>query len=310
MEKNKTDQISLDFDIPRNDFFLRHNSSMFIEDLSFSKYSIKKKFLTVSLESENQDEIIDFLSNKITTFRYRNHWGNKLNLNDAILELLETISNKLTNYGNCVIEKISEDGNLCRLKVIRGEVIIKRKNIIQIVPLDIAKEMNCKTKISIPKNKCFILEFPKEVCSSKEYKYILEQMVKIDSKDPMFSIMNPSSLSKAKGYDAMKHREKLDIILRRFTRKISWHHREQFSSRDKFSNYYSTLRSLKFRKTRIILLNHILGFIKLIVENSFTDDTKLNIAYSKTINDIDTIINDYENGKFSHELHMKIITEY
>lgn len=309
MEKSKTDQISLDFDIPRNDFLLKHNSSMFIQDLSFSKYSIKEKFLAISLESKIQDEVVDFLSNKITTFRYRNNWNNRLNLNDAVLELLETISSKLVHNGNCIIEKIYENGNLNRLKVIRGEVKIKRNTIIQIVPIDIAKKMNCDTKIIIPKSKCFILEFPKEVCSSKDYKNILEQMVKIDSKDPMLSILNPSNLSKIKGYDPMKHRDKLDIILRRQTRKISWHHREQFSSRDKFSNYYSNLRALKFRKTRVIMLNHLFDFIKLIVENSFTD-TKLNITYSKTIEDIDNIISDYEKSKFSHELHMQIIQEY
>ena len=309
MEKNNSNQISLNFDTPRSDFLLRHNSSMFLEDLSFSRYSIKEKFLSISLESKNQDEVIDFLSNKITTFRYRNHWGNRLNLNDAILELLETISNKLVYNGNCVVEKIYEDGNLSRLQVIRGEVIIKRKNVIQIVPVDIAKEMNCKTKVYIPKNKCFILEFPKEICSSKDFRYILEQMVKIDSKDPMFSIMNPSNLSKTRGYDAMEHRDKLDIILRKLTRKISWHHREQFSSRDKFSNYYSILRALKFRKTRVIMLNHLFDFIKLIVEGSFTD-TKLNMTYSKTIKDINNLISNYEKGEFSHELHMQIIQEY
>ncbi|PQB06904.1 hypothetical protein BST83_06870 [Polaribacter filamentus] len=309
MEKSKTDQISLDFDTPRSDFLLKHNSSMFIQDLSFSKYSIKEKFLTISLESKIQDEVVDFLSNKITTFRYRNNWGNRLNLNDAVLELLETISSKLVHNGNCIIEKIYEDGNLICLKVVRGEVIIKRKNVIQIIPANIAKEINYKTKVFIPKAKCFILEFPEEICSSKDFKYILEQMVKIDSKDPMFSIMNSSNLSKVKGYDGMKHRDKLDIILRKLTRKISWHHREQFSSRDKFSNYYSTLRALKFRKTRVIMLNHLFDFIKLIVEDSFPD-TKLNIAYSKTIEDIDNIISDYEKGEFSHELHMQIIQEY
>jgi hypothetical protein len=309
MEENNQGQISIDFDNPRTDFLLKHNSSMFVEDLSFSRYNIKEKFLSISLESKNQDEVIDFLENRISTFRYRNHRGKKLDINDAVLELLQTISIKLVHNGNCVIEKIYEDGNLSHLKVIRGEVVIKRKNIIQIIPVDIAKGLNCKTKIFIPKNKCFILEFPKEICTTKDYKYILEQMVKIDSKDPLFSIMNPSNLSKVKGYDSMKHRDKLDIILRRHTRKISWHHREQFSSRDKFSNYCSTLRSLKFRKTKIILLNHIFDFIKLIVENSY-EDTELNITYSKTIKDIDNIIKNFENGKFSHELHMQIIQEY
>lgn len=310
MENKKTDQLSLDFETQRGDFLFRHhNSSMLIEDLSFSKYSIKEKFLSVSLESGNKEEIIDFLTNKITTFRYRNHLRNKLNLNDAVLELLETISNQLVTYGNCVLEKISEDGNLSRLKVIKGEVIIKRKNVIQIVPNNIAKEMNCKTKVLIPKDKCFILEFPKEICTPKDYKYILEQIVKIDSKDPIFSIMNPSNLSKVKGYNVMNHKDKLDLILRRLTRNVSWHHREKFSSGDKFSNYYSTLRSLKFRKTKIIILNHIFDFIKLIIENSFKE-TKINITYSKTIDDIDTIISDFEKGKFSHELHMQIIMEY
>ncbi len=309
-EKNKTDQISLDFETQqKSDFLLGRNSSMFMEDISFRRYSIKEKFLLISLESKTPDEVIDFLSNKITTFRHRNNWRNRLNLNDAVLELLETISGKLVHNGNCIIEKIYEDGNLVCLKVVRGEVIIKRKNVIQLVPANIAKEINSKTKVFIPRTKCFVLEFPEEICSSKDFKYILQQMVEIDSRDPMYSIMNPSDLSKTNGYDAVAHRDKLDIVLRKLTRKISWHHREQFSSVDKFSNYYSTLRALKFKKTRVIMLNHLFKFLKLIVENSFTDTT-LNITYSKTIEDIDNIISDYQEGEFSHEVHMQIIQEY
>ncbi len=90
-------------------------------------------------------------------------------------------------------------------------------------------------------------------------------MAEIDGKDPMLSILNPSSLSKVNGYDAKKHRYILDLTLRQLTKKLSWHHREQFSSRDKFSDYYSTLRSLKFRRTKIILLNLFFDFIKLLL---------------------------------------------
>lgn len=309
-KKYKQGQISLDFDTPRSDYIHRHNSSMFMEDLSMSRYRIKEDFLSISLESENQDEIADFLSNQVTTFNYRNRWGNRLNLNEELLELLETISDKLVNEGNCVIEKIfDENGSLTRLKVIRGEVKIRSEKVIQVIPKNIAKELKSKTKISIPKSKCFILEFPEEICSIKDYKNILEQMLKIDSKDPLFSVLNPSNLSKAKGYDAMKHRENLDIILRRLTRKISWHHREQFSSGDKFSYYYSILRSLKFKRTKLQMLNHIFKFIEQIVNELFPE-ANLKIAYEKTISDIDKIIENYKNGEFPHELHMQIIREY
>jgi len=310
MGKIKSEQLSLDYDVPRNDILLRHNSSMFIEDLSISKYSIKDEYLSISLESNKEEEITSFLTNNVTTFRFRNnYWMNKSNFKDEILELIETISNQLINKGHCVFEKVYSEGKLTRLKVVMGEIKMKRNNIVQIIPNDIATKTKSKTKILIPKEKCFTLEFPKSLCSKNEYLIILKKMAEIDAKDPMFSILNPSNLSKVKGYDVMKHRDRLDIILRSLTKDLSWHHREQFSSNEKFSNYYSTLRSLKFRRTKIILLNHIFDFIKLIIENTF-DETTLNINYSKTLIDINKIIDDYENGKFTNDLQLQIIQEF
>ncbi|WP_422104486.1 hypothetical protein [Winogradskyella sp.] len=310
MGKFEEGQLSLDYDVPRNDNFLRHNTFMFIEDLSISKYSIKDEYLSISLETNLEEEITNFLANNVTTFRFRNnYWSRRSNFNDELLELIETISNQLINKGFCVFEKVYEREKLVRLKVVMGEYKIKRNNIIQIIPDDVAAKIKSNTKVFIPKEKCFVLEFPKRLCSSKEYLNILKKMVEIDGKDPMLSILNPSNLSKVSGYDAMKHRYKLDLTLRQLTKKLSWHHREQFSSRDKFSDYYSTLRSLKFRRTKIILLNHIFDFIELIIEEIF-DKTTLDISYNKTLEDIDKIIKDYEKGIFTNDLHLKIIKEF
>ncbi|MHA7843014.1 MAG: hypothetical protein ACX93I_06815 [Winogradskyella sp.] len=310
MGRIKDGQLSLDYDVPRNENFLRHNTSMFIQDLSISKYSIKNEYLSLSLITEVEEDITNFLVNNITTFRYRNnYWSRRSNFSDEILELIETISNQLINKGFCVFEKIYDEGKLARLKVVVGEYKIKRNNIIQIIPNDIASKIKSNTRVFIPKEKCFILEFPKRLCSSKDYLYILKKMAEIDAKYPMFSILNPSNLSKVNGYDAMKHRYKLDLALRQLTKKISWHHRAQFSSRDKFSNYYSTLKSLKFRRTKIILLNHIFDFIKSIIEEIF-DGTTLDISYTKSLDEINKIIKDYEKGIFTNDQHLKIIKEF
>ncbi|MFK7833468.1 MAG: hypothetical protein AB8B52_09330 [Winogradskyella sp.] len=310
MGKIKEGQLSLDYESPRSDFLLKFNSSMFIQDLSISKYSIKDEYLSISLESKKEEEISEFLANKVTTFQYRNqYWMNSSNLEDEILQLIETISNQLTNKGHCVFEKVYDEGKLSRLKIVTGEVEVKMNNVVQIIPDEIALKNESKSRISIPKEKCFIIDFPKSICSRKEYLNILKKMHEIDSKNPIHSILNPTSLNKANGYDMMKHRDKLDIILKRSTKNISWHHREQFSSKEKFSSYYSTLRSLKFRRTKIILLNHIFDFIKLIIENVF-DETSLKISYSKTLDEIDNIILDYEKGKFTREQNLKIIKEF
>ena len=309
MEKNKTDQISIEFSTTRDDSYSRLNSSMFLEDMAFSRYRIKKEYLSTILKCENPEEVIDFLSNRISIFRYRNRWGDRLNLEDSVLDLIEFISARIARNGYCVFEIIKGGDDLTKLKVVLGDIQVKKKEVVQLIPSDIAKELNCKTKISIPRTKCFLIEFPKVICSGKKYKKILKEMGEIDDNDPMYSILNPSNLTKIEGYDPMKHRKKLDLILRQLTRDTSWHHREHSSSRDIFSNYYVTLRSLRFKRTKIILLKHIFDFIESIVANIF-EGPILKIEYAKTIEDIDKIIENYEIGKFTHEQHMKIITEY
>lgn len=307
MEKNKTDQISIEYNMSHDVSYSRINSSMFLEDIAISRYRIKKEYLSTSLHCENPEEVIDFFSKRI--FRFRNRWGDRLNLEDSVLDLIEFVSSRIAYTGYCIFEIIKEGNNLTGLKFIPGDIEVKKNEVVQIIPNDMAKKLNCKTKISIPRTKCFLIEFPKTICSSKKYKKILTKMAEIDDKDPMFSILSPSNLSKIDGYDPIKHRKQLDLILRRITSDTSWHHREHFSSRDIFSNYYTILRSLKFKRTKLILLKHISDFVESMMENIF-DRPILKIQYDKTIEDIEEIIENYENGKFSHELHMKLISEY
>jgi hypothetical protein len=232
------------------------------------------------------------------------------NIQEIIADLLDSISRELVHNGHCIFEKIhnQETKELLCLKIISGNTKIKRANVIQTLSKKMSYENKTKRKVYIPKSKCFIIKFPKEVTSEKNYLKMLDTMFKIDSKNPLHSFLKPTNLNKTNGYDFMDHRERLDIILRKLTNPISWHHREQFSN-DKFSTYYSTLSDLNFRRTKMLMMQHILFFIKDMTERIFSDAV-LSIKYYKKIEDLDRIIHNYKLGEFSSELHTNIIENY
>lgn len=307
MEKIKTDQISIEFQSDNNNHFSKPKSFMFIEDVGISKYRIKNTYLSTDLACENPEKVINFLSKNILIFHRANQWGGTLNLKESILDIIETISSRLAIKGYCVFEKITSTDGRLTLKIIQGDVIVRNKKVIQIIPKDNTQKLSNKS--IIPKSKCFIIEFPNKICSSKQYRKLLTQIGKIDLKNPLHSALNPTKLSSLPGYNTIVHHEKLELYLKRLTRKISWHHRENFSPSDNFSNYYSTLRSLKFIRTKIILLNHISDFVESIVADIFGNSI-LKIHYLKTLNEIELIIKNYEDGEFTRDLHLQIIQEF
>ena len=271
--KIETDRISQNIRDQRAQYNNGHNLSMFLDDLSYSRYDIKDNTVNISVTSPNDALLVSALNEK---FPNSDRWRN--NLNESILNFFAMISSELIYTGVCAFEKIciKDSSEFIALKLISGKLEFKKDKIIQYV----TDESRNNIQVFIPIEKCFIIEFPDEICSTKEYLKILDEMLVIDNKNPMFSILNPSALNKISGYNPMEHNKKLDLILWGITKKISWHHRSQFSKKELFSPYYLTLRDLKFKKTKLILMNHIFKFIEEMIENIFSD-TKISIAYIK-----------------------------
>lgn len=126
----------------------------------------------------------------------------------------------------------------------------------------------------------------------------------------MLSILNNhSDLNKINGYDAFTHNNYLELIVWKLTKTISWHHRSQFSQKEIFSSYYTTLRDLKFKKTKLLLMYHIFKFMENMIEETF-ENVKLKICYIKSIEEINLLINNFEKGNFSIKDYEQAITDY
>jgi hypothetical protein len=304
MENKATDQISINFQYPyqynRESLF---NYNMLIDDLSFNKYRYSNGEINFDLESDNVSEAMEKIIEKfeLCTDSWRN-----LNTNNEILDFFILISNTLIYDGICCFERISSVQNNKLESIIKVKGDIRKKNgfIIQKLP----KEVGNKS-VRIPSNKCHVLEFPEEICTTTEYLNIMKKIRAIDSKDPILSILNPSPLNKIKDYDAFKHKKYLELILWKITKKISWHHRSNFSQKEDFSNYYTILRDLNFKKNKLILMNHVFRFIEKMI-NEEIEGVKLSITFTKSIDDIELLINNFKIGHFKTDEYLKTIKDY
>ncbi|MEN3324322.1 hypothetical protein VP395_11340 [Mariniflexile soesokkakense] len=308
MSNINTDRVSIEFkeDMDR-DFFLRHNTSMLLDDLKVSRYNFRDDSVDLSIDSKIED-IVNIIDEKFPDYNF-NSW--RIDLTNTILDFFDVISDELVKNGICVFEKVcnSDDGVFNSLSIVNGKKEIKRKLIVQQIPKNISIKNNINKSVSIPIDKCFVLEFPKTICTKKQYIRILDNVKNIDSKDPVLTVINSTDLSRTQGYDVWDHRKKLDLILWQMTKKISWHHRQHYSSKELFSNYYMTLKNLKFYKTKLILVEHIFNFIKHVIENIF-EETTFNFKLKKSLEDIDLIIDDFKKGNFTHQQYMGVISDY
>lgn len=311
MGKSKTNQQSIDLRYQGYNPQYKlggHNISMLLDDLSFSKYDLKDELITVSVNPDIENQLEKSIRETFPISK--DSWNT--NLSDSLFDFFSLISSKIVHEGFCVFEKVTiideTQSDLVYLKLINGDLEIKKTKIIQNISKEQAERIGCKTKITIEKEKCFIIDFPDKICSRKSYLKILKEIKKIDAKDPMFSILNPTPLNGINGYDTLTHRRYLDLVLWNLTKKISWHHRSQFSQKEIFSNYYLTLRDLKFKRTKLIFMNHIFRFIERVIEELFQET--ITIIYFKDISDIDQLISDFMSGNFTNKDYLKAISDY
>ncbi|QGK75030.1 hypothetical protein [Flavobacterium sp. SLB02] len=305
--EEETNQISIEFRYPY-DYHYREASyfhhSMLMQDLSFDKFEHRKGLITFTLEAQDSNTILEEITNifKLHPDTWR---GNSTEV--VLIELFLLIANELIRDGICCFEKNSSISNntLVSIKLIDGNIKRKWNSLKQSVPKSIGNK-----SVKIPIDKCFILEFPHQICTTKQYSSVIKSIKEIDSKDsPMLSVLNPSKLSKIKGYDSITHHNYIELKTWGLTKDISWHHRSQFSQKEFFSSYYMTLRDLKFKKTKLLLMYHIFKFMENMIEEVF-DDVKLKINYIKNIEDINLLIDNFEKGNFNLENYTQAIRDY
>lgn len=296
MKRRGFDRISLENFFSENevmDFFSNHNLTMLFDDLKFSRYRLKDGKLSINIIFDSgkiQEEfIIDKLRNIFNI--HKSFWREELN--EIILTAIENIWQNFISDGYIVFEKVKDfESNKIELHKIEGIFSFDKNYIIQKAVLDNKKII----KIKIPNEKCYILKFPDEICNYKDYRKMLKEIANIGKKEPMFSVLSRTKLNQSEGYDYIEHKKKLDEILYRITKKISWDFRDRYSK--EFSNYYMMRRNLIFNKNKVIILNHIINFLSAILLE-LIPEVKFKFDYAIKISNFEEEIKKLEEGNYS-----------
>jgi len=306
-----SDEVSADYNYSE-EYEMLHQSMMFKEDIyaSITPFiSSRSKKVTCSLVSSNED----FERKILKLFPWNYHSLEGFYFTEAILDTITYIAKHIVNDGIIIFEHIKYVDNngftSYGLKRIYGEkLVIKRKYITQTIPPEVALENNTSISIKIPKSKCSIIEFPKALGGKKKYLKILKELKELDINNPVLNFSR-SPLSGAKGYNVMEHERLNRIELTKVTKPISWHHRRH--SGDDFSGFYYVRRSLKFRRSQVILRDYIineLNHIISIIAKKEKLKTSLKIEGLLSLEEINQKISDWETGnldvaKFNEDLY-------
>jgi hypothetical protein len=235
---------------------------MFIDDFSniISLYGSEEKFKCY-LEPANKDfekTLISIIPSHFNSYRS--------DFNDKVRGFLKTVASHLTQKGYVVFEfiEITDINDVVSYSlepVLSLGYKSNSENVIQVLNPEIANKLNY-SEVSIPKDKCYIIEFPEALGGRKMYTEFLEDFENIESKSPYMNyFQNP--LMNQQGYDVTAHQRINDIEFWKKSNQFGWHHR---GGHDKFiSPYYSIYRNLQFRKSQIILRDFIIDELKKIV---------------------------------------------
>lgn len=257
----KTDRISSNYHPKyRNE---GHNIGMFIEDFHQSIVSSYRTKDNVKCFFEPANKTFE---DSISEMFPSRHGYYNTTLNSTIIETIEYIASNLVHFGSLIFE-------LVRCEYVNSKISyklipihfdrfkIKRKNIVQIYTSD-----NGVEKVIIPKEKCFIIEFPELLGGTKGYLKFLKSFAEIDNLSPMLSSFN-NPLSNQLGYDISLHQKRQELELWKKSKVFYWPHRSDLGYDKKFSGYYSIYRQLQFSKTKVILRDHIIENLRNIIKS-------------------------------------------
>lgn len=276
------------------------NTEMFKEDFHRNIVSSYRTKDNVKCFLEPDNKIFDH--SIIEAFSSINGYYDKT-LNSLIIKTIEFIASNIVNFGSLTFElvKCEDINNKIHYKFIPiyfDKLNIKRKNIEQVFTTNGRVE-----KVLIPKNKCYVIEFPKSLGGTKDYLKFIKYFTEIDNLSPMLSFFN-NPLSNLKTYDISLHQKKQELELWKKSKFFYWPHRSSLGYDKNFSQYYSIYRQLQFSRTKIILRDHIIENLKEILK-SLSDimntESILKIEGLITLNNIEEKIEQWEKGKLDYE---------
>ena len=276
------------------------NSVMFTEDFYKNivpTYGSLQKNVQCTLEPEDED-IRELLVEFFPSYRHRYNDD----FNEIILAAILFIANYLVHHGYLVLELVTysdyNDNKYYSLENIYGaDVKIENDFILQTVHEDAAGQLKIKEPIKIPKDKCFVIDFPNVLGGKKKYLEFLSDFKELGKQTPMLRYFN-NPLNGKPGYDLSEHQKLHDLELWKKSKMFNWHHRGGYEKY--FSGYYSIYRHLMFKKSQIVLRDYIIENLKKIItvfSEKIGTKTELKIEGLITLEKVDEKISEWKSGQ-------------
>lgn len=234
-----------------------HSTNMFKEDLvnTFSRYG--KGFDRVNCELLNLDS--DFMNHLEEVLPGR---GYSRSFKEIVFGFAEAILSDVLRFGYSAFEIVeSEDINefkqISLERIIGDEVEIRGNYVIQRI------DSNHVIKKEIPLNKCFYIPMLPKYGNKKSYLEFVKMMNKSDKLHPAMNFLN-ANIAGMKGYDYQAHVKLHTLESWKLYRQFHWPGRESKSKY--FSGYFYIRKHLEFKLTQIHFRDHVLSYVKEIVE--------------------------------------------
>ena len=192
------------------------------------------------------------------------------NAEDAIFDFADDIARKLIYYGFALYEGISEpwENDHQRYSLVpidEAHCILKRNCVIQEIPenASIRTEAGIPPRVSIPRKKCFVLELPHIFGGRNGLNKLLSRISECSiMHERVREFPNSQITGGIPGYDFGLHSRACDIEMWRVTRELGYDHRAGLGYHSKlFFEHYLTARQIRFRRTQVILRDHILNAV-------------------------------------------------
>ena len=233
--------------------------------------------------------------------------------NEAILESVEEIADNLVRYGRAVYEFVqfteTKPKEFILMDISDLDLVIKDKVVIQRnIPLRAQQELNLPSSIEIPRTKCFIIDFPETVGGRDKYMKLLNDLSK-PFDESFYGFAMSHIERKMPEYNFNEHSRINKEFLWSATREIGWHHRSVGDENDLCFPHYAILRRLRFRRSKLILRDHILeNLISIIKDIGKQLEIALEIKITNTLqsaSEIDTAILGWQNGTLEYKDALK-----
>lgn len=283
---------------------------MLIEDLSngIAPFSSREEHI-INCRLNPESEILE---NEIKTSLPTNYHSSRT-LSEAVMDFVDYVGNILAHNGICIYEIVSSTDSIFKdyfgsrwvlVDLYYEDIWIVHKWIIQYIRNESKKKNNNIPLLFIPKSKCVIFEFPKRLVGRRGYKRLLKSLSYTNQIEDSTKMINKYRQDIPNYYDFISHQKKLEILRWKITNILGWHDRSYYASQTQITEYFLCERILNFRKSQIIIRDHIIEIIKDMIKRigkKFGQDVTLEIEVPINIIDLENALLRLQKGEFEFD---------